>query len=185
MRSAKTIENTGESLSSAVSRANVEIAGLQDADEVARIYNEYVGLPLATMDSSPWSTEAVKNWMAALEERECLLVLRSQPSSIHGWGTLKSYSTRAGYRTTCEISLYLDPEDCGKGFGDFLMSALIKHGQEAGVHHIVAKNLASNSRSRGFHEAHGFELVGIQKEVGLIDGDWQDVAIYQLILPRR
>ena len=83
------------------------------------------------------------------------------------------------------MSLYLDPKDCGQGLGGPLMDALIRHSQDAGVHHIVAKNIASNTRSRHFHEAHGFELVGIQKEVGIIAEEWQDVAIYQLILPEK
>ena len=137
------------------------------------------------MDSTPWSAETVATWMASMGDRECLLVLRSEPSSIYGWGAIKSYSPRAGYRTTCEISLYLDSEECGKGFGDHLLEALIHHAREAGIHHIVAKTLASNVRSRQFHEIHGFELVGVQKEVGRIAGQWQDVAIYQLLLPEN
>lgn len=136
------------------------------------------------MDTTPWSAETVEAWITSMEEREILLVLRTPQSTIHGWGAIKSYSARAGYRTTGEISLYLDPQDCGKGLGCPLMKALIHHAQDAGIHHIVAKTFASNTHSRQFHETHGFELVGIQKEVGQISGKWQDIAIYQLILSK-
>ncbi len=165
-----------------IQKVHPQTASIQDSVEIARIYNQYVGLPLATMDSIPWSAETVEAWMGSMEDREILLVLRSPRSGLHGWGAIKSYSPRAGYRTTGEISLYLDPEDRGRGLGDLLIQALIQQAREAGIHHVVSKTFASNLRSREFHETHGFELVGVQKEVGQIDGNWQDVAIYQLIL---
>ena len=162
----------------------IEAALIQDSGEIARIYNQYVGLPLATMELTPWSAETVKTWMTSMGGREILLVLRSPQSTLHGWGSIKSYSAREGYQTTGEISLYLDSQDCGKGLGAPLMKALIHHARDHGIHHIVAKTFASNTRSRQFHETHGFELVGIQKEVGQIAEKWQDIALYQLILSR-
>jgi L-amino acid N-acyltransferase YncA len=34
------------------------------------------------------------------------------------------------------------------------------------------------------HRKNGFELVGIQREIGRVDGVWRDVAIMQCLLDR-
>ena len=39
--------------------------------------------------------------------------------------------------------------------------------------------LADNQRSIAFHRRYGYELVGIQKEIGHMEGKWTDVAILQ------
>ncbi|ABW25781.1 GNAT family N-acetyltransferase [Acaryochloris marina] len=43
---------------------------------------------------------------------------------------------------------------------------------------------ATNDVSFAFHNGFGFEMVGVQKEVGHVADRWQDVAIMQLILPQ-
>jgi phosphinothricin acetyltransferase len=46
----------------------------------------------------------------------------------------------------------------------------------------VAKLWADNERSRALHRACGYELVGVQREIGRVEGAWRDVAIMQKIL---
>ncbi len=55
--------------------------------------------------------------------------------------------------------------------------------QAFGYHHVVAKILVTNPQSIKFHQRFGFEMVGIQKEIGYYRGKWLDVAIMQLIFP--
>ena len=55
--------------------------------------------------------------------------------------------------------------------------------REFRYHHVVTKIWASNLGSIRFHQRFGFEMVGVQKEVGYLGGAWRDVAIMQCILP--
>ncbi len=56
-----------------------------------------------------------------------------------------------------------------------------EHCRDCGIHHAVAKVIADNSRSMAFHQRFGYELVGIQKAIGHMNGKWTDVAILQKI----
>ena len=98
-----------------------------------------------------------------------------------GWANVRRYSLRYGYRLTYETGIYLDQTAIGRGVGDVLQSRIEEHCRECGIHHAVAKIVADNQRSMAFHYRRGYELVGIQKEVGHMDGKWVDVAILQMI----
>lgn len=63
-----------------------------------------------------------------------------------------------------------------------LKRALIEQARALGYHHLVAKVFADNAASLASNRRCGFELVGVQREVGIKQGKRQDVAILQLIL---
>ncbi|MEO1465538.1 MAG: N-acetyltransferase family protein, partial [Cyanobacteria bacterium J06633_1] len=118
---------------------------------------------------------------AGFGSRETYLVGEKE-GSVVGWGIIKRYSDRSGYRLTCETSVYLQFSETGKGYGQVLQTALLEKVKEFDYHHVVAKILAANQGSIKFHQQFGFELVGIQQKIGLTQGQWQDVAIMQLLL---
>lgn len=104
---------------------------------------------------------------------------------VAGWASLKRYSNREGYKSTAETSVYIDLESRGFGLGRRLMSELEVRAIRFGFHHLVAKIFTENSHSVIFHQQLGFELVGIQKEVGYTHGRWKDVTILQKLLPEN
>ena len=124
----------------------------------------------------------VGRWLEHLDNRESLLVITSK-QQIAGWGIVKKYSPRRGYRVCCETSLYLDRAYTEKGLGSALLEALFDRRRAHGYRHVVAKINAVNTASIEFHRRHGFELVGIQNEIGFKDGRWWDVAIMQKLFP--
>lgn len=153
-----------------------------DAAAIAHIYNQYVARGNATMDMIPWTVEAVEARIEALEARECLLVA-CQADQVVGWGVVKKYSPRQGYRVCCETSVFVDATHTGQGLGSLLVTALFERCRQFGYRHAVAKIHASNENSIQFHRRHGFEMVGVQREIGFIRDHWLDVAIMQRIFP--
>lgn len=127
------------------------------------------------------SAESFQEMLSGFHQRECMLVVEDE-NSIYGWGLVKRYSDRIGYRVACETSIYLDRDATGRGYGSKLQAALVKRAGELEYHHIVAKIWASNEGSLRFHERFGYEMVGVQREVGYMGGRWRDVAIMQCIL---
>jgi L-amino acid N-acyltransferase len=95
---------------------------------------------------------------------------------------LSPYKERAAYRTTVENSVYVSREHAGLGIGTALMNHVIDVARESGFHAIVARIEASSGASRGLHAAVGFELIGVEREVGRKFNRWLDVAIMQLML---
>lgn len=155
-----------------------------DAATVAAIYNESIAAGDSTMDETPRTEADVLGWMAAFGERETILVLEDAGGDILGWGIVKRYSDRTGYRFTCETSVYLRRALAGqrRGYGSRLQAALMERCRAFGYHHVVARIWADNEISLALHRKFGFTLVGVQHEVGYTGGTWRDVAILQCIL---
>ena len=153
-----------------------------DYGAIANIYNQSIERGGITFDGHLLEAHDIQAWVDQFNSRELLLVA-AQTDQILGWGIIKRYSDRLGYRSCCETSIYLDLEQAGKGYGRQLQSALLEKVAEFGYHHVVAKILASNPSSIEFHRRLGFEKVGIQKEIGFQRDKWHDIVIMQLILP--
>jgi phosphinothricin acetyltransferase len=171
-----------------IQRANVPSGSVRvrralevDADVVAEIYTESIRARDSTMDTEPFTRRDVEVLLERLGKRDALFVLDHE-DAVRGWGMVKSYSDRPGYRTACETSVYLRRSHLRRGFGRRLQDELHRFAEDAGYHHIVTKIWADNAGSIAFHAACGFSLVGIQREIGLVDGVRRDVAIMQRLL---
>jgi len=152
-----------------------------DAAVVAAIYNESIAAGDSTMDTVPQTAEVVRRQIEGFAAREAILLLEDA-DQIVGWGIVKRYSDRPGYRFCCETSVYLRRALTGRGYGSRLQQALIERCREYGYHHLVAKIWADNTVSLRLHEKFGYEVVGTQREIGHVNGHWQDVTILQLLL---
>lgn len=151
----------------------------EDAQAMADTYNEYLGK--STMDLSLKTAAYFRGIINHLDDRECMLVLESD-QTMAGWGILKKYSPKEGYRFAGETSVYLHRDFLGKGLGTLLKQSLIDRARHLNYHHLVARIFASNEASIHYNRKLGYELVGIQRQVGFVNGHWTDVAIMQLIL---
>ena len=151
-----------------------------DAGAVASILNESIAARDATLMLEPVSVDAVLGWLTHFNDREALLVL-DEDATVIGWGIIRRYSEREGYRFTCETSIFLRRSRRGEGFGSLLQRSLMERCREFGYHHLVAKIFADNATSIRLHERFGYRLVGVQREIGNVDGRWQDVAILQFV----
>ncbi len=59
---------------------------------------------------------------------------------------------------------------------------LVRLAQTYGYHSVVARIVGGHDASISLHAAHGFELVGIEREVGRKLGRWLDVVVMQRML---
>lgn len=152
-----------------------------DAAAITEIHCQSIASGEATMEEGTRTAEDVRRQLAALEPRETLLVAESE-GVVVGWGLIKKYSPRPGYRFTCETAVYVRRDRLGQGIGSRLKKALIARCRELGYHHLVAKILAVNVASIEYNKKLGYEVVGRQREIGFKDGQWCDVVILQLVL---
>lgn len=150
-----------------------------DCPRIAAIYNGYLGTHTFDLQAKP--VAYFTHLLASLSEREGCWVLETR-QRLAGWGILRAYSPREGYRFTGETSVYLDPNARGQGWGPLIKGWLIRAAKDRQYHHLVAKIIADNTASIRYNQRLGYEMVGIQREVGKVNGKWVDVAIMQLIL---
>ena len=62
------------------------------------------------------------------------------------------------------------------------MIDLIATAQSHGFHSIVARIADSQHASLELHEDMGFELVGVEREIGRKFGRWLNVSVMQVLL---
>lgn len=152
----------------------------EDAEAIARIQRQSVEAMDSTM-AAPATTEEILQQLGAMGEREAWLVVE-ESDRVVGWGVVKQYSPRPGYRLCCETSIFLDRGLRGRGLGQRLQRELLDRAVALAYHHVVAKIWAENADSIRFHERFGYERVGVQREIGWVGNRWRDVAIMQKIL---
>ena len=157
------------------------IADITDAKSVMEIYNEHIYDGNSTMDQHPKTLNEIENWFKEFWERELIVMLEDENKTI-GWGIIKRYSDREGYAGACETAIYLSSTETRKGYGTLMKKWIINKCRELGYHHLVAKIFSSNIASIEYNKKLGYELVGNQKEIGFVDGQWQDVTILQLLI---
>lgn len=159
---------------------SIRVATVDDAEAIASIYNHYVHIGGATFDTVPWSAEQVVEafslgpfdlWLVACDRSEIL-----------GWASARQFSSRPGYRLSLESAIYLSTSAVGKGVADHLQAEVETKCIRRNIHHLMARIVTSNQRSIAFHQRHGYTIVGVQNEVGHMDGDWVDVTILQKLL---
>lgn len=111
----------------------------------------------------------------------------------HGWlvaevgGVLAGYAygspqrDRAAYASSCDVAVYIAPAFARLGIGRALYGALLPR-LGASYHAAFAGIALPNEASVGLHEAMGFTMVGIYREVGWKLGGWRDVGWWQRLL---
>lgn len=156
-------------------------AVLSDAEAIRTIYNVEVTGQTSTFDLVPRSLEDQQRWLAA-RSGAFSAVVAVDGERIVGFGSLSPYKERAAYSTTVEDSVYVDRSEGGRGIGTLLVGRLVQIARESGFHAVMARIEASGTASRALHAKCGFQLVGIELQVGRKFGRWLDVAVMQQLL---
>jgi phosphinothricin acetyltransferase len=175
---------TAAASSSGSGRAHVaiRIATLADAEAIRTIYNHAVEHTTATFDLVPRSADEQRSWLASRSGAFSVLVATAGDGELVGFASASPYKERAAYRTTVEDSVYVREDRQGEGIGRALLVALLDAAAASGFHAVMARVEAGSVASRALHEACGFRLVGIEREVGRKFGRWLDIALMQCLL---
>ncbi|WP_186776088.1 GNAT family N-acetyltransferase [Rubripirellula reticaptiva] len=151
-----------------------------DAGAIADIYNHHVLAGGATFDVLPWTATQVSELLLIKSPETWVVCVDGE--QMLGWASARQFSIRYGFRMSLEWAIYLSPEAIGKGVANSLIVDVEQRCRDGQVHHLMSRVIATNQRSMAFHYRHGYELVGVQKEIGNLDNQWIDLAILQKIL---
>ncbi|MDA8287693.1 MAG: GNAT family N-acetyltransferase [Actinomycetota bacterium] len=152
-----------------------------DAEALRHIYNLEVVSSLVTFDLVPRSPEDQQAWMAAHGGAYPVVVGEAQ-GRVLGFASLSPYRPRPAYATTVEDSVYVAADARGQGVGKALLSEVVRLAGAHGFHSVIGRIVGDHTASIALHRTCGFELVGIEREVGRKFGRWLDVAVMQLLV---
>lgn len=159
----------------------VRLARPGDAEAIRAIYNVEVLGSQVTFDLVPRSLEDQLAW---LEEHRGAhpAVVAVDEGAVRGFASLSPYRPRPAYRTTVENSVYVDGSCRGQGVGALLLRAVVDLAAAHGFHSVMARIVGGHEASIALHRSCGFELVGVEREVGRKFGRWLDVAVMQRLI---
>jgi L-amino acid N-acyltransferase YncA len=153
----------------------------RDAAACADIYGPHVeGSSVSFEERAPGAAK-----MAARIERygasHAWLVAEGGGEAV-GYAYATAFNERPAYRWSTSVSVYVGEAARGAGIGRALYGALFDRLRERGFRMACAGITLPNQASVALHEHLGFELVGVNREIGWKEGAWRDVGWYQLEL---
>jgi phosphinothricin acetyltransferase len=151
------------------------------SEAIRRIYNAEVTGSLVTFDLVPRTVEVQREWMRSHAGAYPVLVALDE-EQVAGFASLSPYRPRPAYSTTAEDSVYVAPEHRGKGVGKLLLNELVATARAHGFHSLIGRVVGTHEVSIALHRSCGFQLVGVEREIGRKFGRWLDVAIMQQLL---
>lgn len=161
----------------------VRLARPGDAEELRAIYNREVVESTVTFDLVPRSLEDELRW---IEEHSgaypALVAVDEAAGVVLGFASLSPYRSRPAYSTTVEDSVYVHADHRGRGVGGRLLTEIVDLATTSGFHAVMARIVGTHEASIRLHQGCGFELVGVEREVGRKFGRWLDVALMQRLL---
>jgi phosphinothricin acetyltransferase len=102
---------------------------------------------------------------------------------VLGYAYAGPFRPRAAYRYTVEDSVYIAPDQLGRGVGRAVLSAVLEACEKLGMRQAVAViGDSANAGSIGLHRALGFEQTGVARGLGFKHGRWVDVVWMQKAL---
>ena len=153
------------------------------ASEILEILNDAIVHSTALYDYRPRAPESMAAWFKAKEAgRFPVIGMAGEDGRLLGFATYGTFRNWPAYKYSVENSVYVHRDQHRRGIARLLMEHLIDRARASGFHSIIARVEASGEASRALHAAVGFELVGIEREVGRKFNRWLSVAVMQLML---
>lgn len=159
----------------------VRPATIDDAAALAAIYNAEVTTTTVTFDLVPRTIEDQRRWLSERSGAHAVLVAE-RDGEVVGFAALSPYRDRPAYSTTVEDSIYVRADQRGAGVGRALLAELVATARRHGFHAVMARVVGGHEASIALHRALGFDLVGVEREVGRKFGRWLDVVLLQLLV---
>jgi phosphinothricin acetyltransferase len=154
-------------------------ATLDDADAIARIYNEGIDDLVATFETRHRSVEDVRAWFDDVHP----IVVVEDGDGVVAFAATFSYRPRECYAGIAETSVYVSRQQRRKGAGGIALEALIGAAKDAGFRKLLSRIFPENIASLRLVRKLGFREVGIYEKHGQLGGRWRDVVIVERLIP--
>jgi L-amino acid N-acyltransferase YncA len=149
-----------------------------DADAIARIYNQGIEDRVATFETRLRSVEDVHAWF----DRVHPIMVVEDGGGVVAFAATFTYRPRECYAGIAEVSVYVARIYRRRGAGRIALEALIQAAKEAGFWKLLSRIFPENLASRGLVRQLGFREVGIYEKHGQLDGQWRDVVIVERLV---
>jgi phosphinothricin acetyltransferase len=153
-------------------------ATLADLPKIVEIYNSTVASRVVTADLEPVSVMSKQKWFEehSPNKRPLWMVENSAKQTI-GWVSFQSFYGRPAYDATVEISIYLDADQRGKGFGKKILHDCIEKAPKYKIKTLLGFIFAHNEPSLKLFKHFGFEDWANLPNIATLDGEERSLLI--------
>ena len=151
----------------------------EDAEAIARIYNEGIEERIATFETRPRMAGEIRDWFDGTHP----VIVVEEDGAVISFANTSAYSPRGCYSGVAGFSVYTAREARGRGAGTLAIKALMEATEEAGFWKLVSRVFVENTPSRELLLSLGFREVGVHEKHARLDGIWRDVVVVERLLP--
>jgi L-amino acid N-acyltransferase YncA len=166
------------------SPAVIRLAAEGDAEQIAAIYAPNVTGTVISFETEPPTADEMRRRIETTLERYPWLVCERQ-GRVLGYAYAGAHGSRAAYKWSVDVSVYVHGEARRTGVGQALYASLFAALDLQGFYNAYAGATLPNPASVGLHQSVGFRLVGVYRGVGYKLGAWHDVGWWHLPLRDR
>lgn len=160
----------------------IRVAQIEDAARLVEIYRPYVEETAITFEYEVPSIKEFEQRMIKTLKKYPYLVLENERGNIVGYAYASTYKGRTAYDWSVEVTVYLDQENQGQGYGKLLYTALEEYLTKQHIYQLTACITAGNGASEHFHEKLGYRKVAHFEKIGYKFGQWYDICWMQKTL---
>ena len=159
----------------------IRAATREDAGSLLKIYSYYVENTAISFEYVAPSLDEFSKRISSTLEKYPYIVLEDD-GLIRGYAYAGAFHSRAAYAHCCEVTIYLDHDSKGNGYGKALYEALEKALKKLGIINLYAcvadpevedEYLTKNSEC--FHQHMGYTKVGEFHKCGYKFGRWYNM----------
>lgn len=159
----------------------IRLATEEDAEAVTAIYTPIVEQTHISFETHPPTIGETAQRIRTTAKRLPWLVCEYD-GQITGYAYASPHKERPAYQWAVDVSVYVDEAWRRKGIASALYESLFELLVLQGLSNAYAVIALPNPQSIAFHESHGFEKVGVYRNVGYKHGEWRDVGHWELQL---
>lgn len=166
----------------------IRSAATEDADRLLEIYSYYVENTAISFEYETPSLEEFRGRISHTLEKYPYLVAEEN-GVIQGYAYAGIFKGRAAYDHCCEVTIYLDRDSKGKGYGKALYEALEDALKKQGIINLYAcigdpivEDEYLTKDSEKFHQHMGYTKVGEFHRCGYKFGRWYNMIWMEKIV---
>ncbi len=157
---------------------------INDAPQIAEIYNHYIATSHATFEIDTVDTIEIEKRIDKFRVAGYPYLVCEDNGEIAGYAYGHQFRPRPAYRHSIEVSVYIKPGHERKAIGTRLYESLFSEINKGDFHTIIAGISLPNEASVKLHEKFGFKKVAHFREVGRKFDRWIDVGYWEMILSK-
>lgn len=157
-------------------------ANESDSEAIVAIYNHYIRNSVATFEEDEINSAEMAARIEKVVRAGLPWIVTENDGVIQGYAYAGPWNSRAAYRHTVEVTIYISSLAVSGGLGTQLYTDLFSRLQERKIHCVIAGITLPNPQSVAIHEKFGMKKSGEFKEVGYKFGKWLDVGYWTVQL---